>query len=144
MTSLVVDHSKMFEHRTKPLLPRRTFVLRMLRSLALAIGVIAVSLALGIIGYHFCAGLSWLDSLLNAAMILTGMGPVNQLDTVGAKLFATFYALFSGVIFITAVALLLAPMIHRLLHRFHLESESSADDQSARERKAGRKSGNPD
>jgi hypothetical protein len=134
----------MFEHRTKPLLPRKIFVLRVLRSLTIALGVIGVSLALGIIGYHFCAGLSWVDALLNAAMILTGMGPVNELHTTGAKLFASFYALFSGVVFITAVALLLAPVIHRFFHKFHLESESSEDDPNTRERKAGRKSGEPD
>ena len=116
----------------------------MLGSLALTFGVIAVSLALGIVGYHFCAGLSWVDALLNAAMILAGMGPVNELQTVGAKLFAAFYALFSGVVFITAVALLLAPVIHRFLHRFHLEAESSQADRSARGRKAGRKSADPD
>lgn len=118
----------MFEHRTKPLLPRKVFVLRVLRSLALALGIIGVSLGLGIVGYHFCAGLSWMDALLNAAMILTGMGPVNELHTVGAKLFASFYALFSGVVFITAVALLLAPVFHRFLHKFHLESDSRDDD----------------
>jgi hypothetical protein len=115
----------MFEHRTKPLLPRKVFALRVLRSLALALGIIGVSLGLGIVGYHFCAGLSWVDALLNAAMILTGMGPVNELQTVGAKLFASFYALFSGVVFVTSVAVLLAPVIHRFLHKFHFESEGS-------------------
>ena len=118
----------MFEHRTRPLLPRKAFVLRALRSLALSLGIIGGSLGLGIVGYHFCAGLGWLDSLLNASMILTGMGPVNELHTVAGKLFASFYALFSGVVFITSVAVLLAPVIHRFLHKFHLESESSEDD----------------
>jgi hypothetical protein len=122
----------MFEHRTKPLLPRKIFIFRVLRSLALALGIIAVSLALGILGYHFCAELSWLDALLNASMILTGMGPVNELHTVAGKLFASFYALFSGVVFITSVAVLLAPVIHRFLHKFHLESESSDDDRRKR------------
>ena len=120
----------MFEHRTKPLLPRKVFVLRVLRSLALALGIIGVSLGLGVFGYHFCAGLSWLDALLNAAMILTGMGPVNELHTVVGKLFASFYALFSGVVFITSVAVLLAPVIHRFLHKFHLESGSPDDDRN--------------
>jgi hypothetical protein len=115
----------MFEHRTKPLLPRRIFVLRVLLSLAVAFGTIGVSLALGIFGYHYFAELSWLDALLNAAMILTGMGPVNELHTGAAKLFASFYALFSGVVFITSVAVLLAPVMHRFLHKFHLEEESS-------------------
>ena len=122
----------MFEHRTKPLLPRKTFVLRVLRSLALALGIIGVSLALGVIGYHFCEGLSWLDSLLNASMILTGMGPVSELRTVAGKLFASFYALFSGVVFISAIAILLAPLGHRFLHKFHLEFTTPEDDQNDR------------
>ncbi len=101
----------------------------MLRSLALALGIIGVSLGLGIFGYHFCAGLSWLDALLNASMILTGMGPVNELHTTWGKLFASFYALFSGVVFITSVAVMLAPMVHRFLHKFHFELEGLEDDQ---------------
>lgn len=80
----------MFEHRTRPLLPGKVFVLRVLRSLALAFGLIGVSLGLGIFGYHFCAGLSGLAALLNAAKILSGMGPVNELHTAGGKLFASF------------------------------------------------------
>ena len=118
----------MSHHQKKPLLPRKVFALRILRSLALAFGMIGVSLGLGIFGYHFCAGLSWLDALLNASMILTGMGPVNELHTVAGKLFASFYALFSGVVFITSVAVLLAPLVNRFLHKFHLEFESSQDD----------------
>ncbi len=124
----------MFEHRTRPLLPRKVFALRVLRSLAIALGIIGVSLGLGIFGYHFCAELSWLDALLNASMILTGMGPVNELHTVAGKWFASFYALFSGVVFITSVAVLLAPVIHRLLHKFHLEGESAEDDRKERRR----------
>ena len=119
----------MSAHRTKPLPPRKVFVVRMLRSLALALGILGVSLALGVFGYHVCAGLSWLDALLNASMILTGMGPVNELHTTSGKLFASFYALFSGVVFITSVAVMLAPMVHRFLHKFHFELESLEDDQ---------------
>ena len=126
------EPSKMSEPWKKPLLPRKVFVLRVLRSLALALGIIGVSLGLGILGYHFCAGLSWLDALLNAAMILTGMGPVDVLHTVAGKLFASFYALFSGVVFITSVAILLAPLVNRFLHKFHLEFESLEDDPKAR------------
>jgi hypothetical protein len=125
--------SKMFEHRTKPLLPRKTFLKRALRSLALALGIVGVSLGLGIFGYHFCAELPWLDALLNAAMILTGMGPVNELHTVLGKFFASFYALFSGVVFVTSVAILLAPLIHRFLHKFHLQSEDPDDDRNQTE-----------
>jgi hypothetical protein len=114
-------------HHIKPLPSRKVFALRVLRNLALATGIIGVSLALGIAGYHFCAGLSWLDSLLNASMILTGMGPVNELHTTAGKLFASFYALFSGVVFLSSVAVLLAPVIHRFLHKFHLEAGRQSD-----------------
>ena len=134
----------MFEHRTKPLLPKKVFVVRVLFSLAFAAGIIGLSLGLGMVGYHFCGGLGWLDSLLNASMILTGMGPVNELHTVAGKLFASFYALFSGVVFISSVAVLLAPVIHRFLHKFHLESESAEEDRKERRHDAGRKSGRPD
>jgi len=129
----------MFEPRTQRLLPRKVFVFRVLRSLALALAILGVSLGLGVFGYHLCAGLSWLDSLLNASMILSGMGPVNELDTVAGKLFASFYALFSGVVFITAVALLLAPVFHRFLHKFHLESGSSDADPTERRPETGGK-----
>jgi len=89
--------------------------------LGLSGGLIGFSLCLGILGYHFIAGFNWVDSLLNAAMILTGMGPVGTLNSDAAKLFATAYALFSGVIFITATGILLSPIFHRVLHRFHIE-----------------------
>ena len=88
----------------------------------------AGSLALGMLGYHLVAGLSWIDALVNASMILTGMGPVDEMSTVGAKLFASFYALFSGVAFLTIVAVLLAPAVHRFLHRFHLDLAGDQDD----------------
>ena len=129
----------MTAHQIKPLLSRRAFALRVLRSLAFAVSIIGLSLALGIIGYHFCAGFSWLDSLLNASMILTGMGPVNELHTTAGKLFASFYALFSGVVFITSVAVLLAPVIQRFLHKFHLEAANPDDDGNGPRRDAGRK-----
>jgi len=118
----------MSARRTKPLPPKKVFILRMMRSLLLALGIIGASLGLGIFGYHFCGGLSWLDALLNASMILTGMGPVNELHTTAGKLFASFYALFSGVVFITSVAVMLAPVVHRFLHKFHFELEDWEDD----------------
>jgi hypothetical protein len=104
--------------------PRGVFLLRLLRSLGIGTVVIGACLALGVVGYHVFAKLSWLDSLLNASMILTGMGPVDPMTTTGAKLFASFYALFSGVAFITTIGVLLAPAVHRFLHRFHLELAS--------------------
>ena len=102
-------------HRSRP------FYHRFLLALGLSAGVIGFALVLGILGYHFIAGFKWVDSLLNAAMILAGMGPVGGLNSDAAKLFASAYALFSGLVFITATGILLAPVFHRVLHRFHIE-----------------------
>ncbi len=110
-----------FESRHEKLLPFHKFVGRVLRALLLAIIILLVGLGLGILGYHYVAGFPWIDALLNASMILTGMGPVGQLNTVGAKLFASAYALFSGLVFITVMAVVLAPLFHRMIHKFHLE-----------------------
>ena len=110
-----------YEHRTQPLLPRQLFLRRMLGHALLGLILILGSLTLGILGYHYLEGLSWLDALLNASMILGGMGPVAELHTVAGKLFASFYALFSGAIFLVIVGILIAPVAHRILHRLHLE-----------------------
>jgi len=107
--------------RHAPLLSRTEFVGRVAWNAAIATGLIIISLAIGVVGYHATAGLGWVDSLLNASMILTGMGPVDQLQSDTAKIFASCYALFSGVAFLTIVAVLMAPLVHRFLHRFHLE-----------------------
>ena len=101
----------------------RRFYHRLLRALLLSGAVIGISLCLGILGYHFIAGFGWIDSLLNAAMILSGMGPVGTLDSDAAKIFASGYAIFSGVVFISASGILLTPVFHRVLHRFHLEQK---------------------
>jgi len=100
---------------------RRRLVQRLARNGAIAGGLLLAALGLGAVGYHYLAELPWLDAALNAAMILTGMGPVNPVVTPGAKIFAIVYALFSGVFFLTMVAVLLAPLLHHFLHRFHLE-----------------------
>ena len=113
----------MFEHHRAPLASRDVFLLRLLRSVFIAVGVVLVSLAIGAVGYHGFEGLSWLQATLNASMILTGMGPVDELHTTGGKVFATLYALYSGVAFLTVVAVLFAPVAHRFLHRFHLMAE---------------------
>jgi hypothetical protein len=115
----------MFEHRRQPLLTPREFIVRQLIFLLAALGIIAGSLVLGILGYHLFEGLSWIDSLVNAAMILGGMGPVNALHTSAGKLFASFYALYSGIVFLVSVGVILAPLYHRFLHRFHLEIEEA-------------------
>jgi hypothetical protein len=111
----------MLETKHRPLPPRRHFLLRMGRSGFLALLLLIPSWGIGILGYHFLVNLAWIDAVLNAAMILTGMGPVNPVQTVTGKLFASFYALFSGIVFITIAAVLLGPVAHRFLHRFHLE-----------------------
>ena len=103
---------------------RRALALRLARSAALVGGLIAVALGIGAAGYHFLDDLPWLDATLNAAMILTGMGPVSPMVRPAAKLFAIVYALLSGVFFLTMVAVLLAPALQHFLHRFHLDLEA--------------------
>ncbi len=111
----------MFEHRRQPLLPFRDFVRRLLLHGGSAAAIILGSWLLGILGYHVLEGQSWIDAILNAAMILGGMGPVSTLHTTAGKLFAAFYALYSGMVFLVAAGVLLAPVFHRILHRFHLD-----------------------
>ena len=116
-----------FERKTEALLPFPSFVNRLACSLGLAFGVITAALGIGTIGYHEFAELSWIDSLLNASMILTGMGPIAPMSTTAAKLFATAYSLFSGVVFLSAVSLMLSPVFHRILHKFHLDDLDDED-----------------
>jgi hypothetical protein len=113
----------MFEHRSEPLASRSEFRRRMLRYGMFTTAMILFSLGIGMLGYHYFESLSWIDSLLNASMILGGMGPVNPLRTNPGKIFASFYALYSGVVLLASVGVLAAPLFHRLLHRFHLEFE---------------------
>ena len=113
----------MFEHRKQPLLSKREFLIRQLVYIFVALGIILGSIFMGLLGYHYLENLPWIDSLLNAAMILGGMGPVNELHTESGKLFASFYALYSGIIFLVVVGVIFVPLYHRFLHRFHLELE---------------------
>lgn len=108
------------------LLPRAVFLQRLARNAALGFALILASLLLGAAGYHLFARLPWIDAFLNAAMILTGMGPVDPLPTAASKVFATGYALFSGVAFLTIIGVVFAPVVHRLLHRFHFADEEAA------------------
>ena len=117
----------MFEPRHHKLASTATFVRRLLFSLAFVIMLSAVALSIGVLGYHYLGQLGWIDALLNASMILGGMGPVDALHTDAAKIFASLYALFSGVVFIGVMAILLAPVVHRGLHLFHLD-EKDLDD----------------
>ncbi len=111
----------MYERRRQHLLSRAEFSKRVGRHGLVALGVLVAGLGIGVLGYHLIAHLSWIDSLLNASMILGGMGPVDPLPTNAAKIFASCYALFSGLAFIGIVSVLLAPFVHRMLHRFHAE-----------------------
>jgi hypothetical protein len=117
--------------KRQPLVSDRVFLRRMLHSFATAGTIIGVSLAVGILGYHFAGRLGWLDSLVNASMILGGMGPVDPITRTGGKVFASIYALYSGVALLTTVGLLLAPALHRVLHRFHMD-EQDEDPESAK------------
>jgi len=112
-----------FEHKSRPLLPKEEYYKRVLRYAGFSLSLITVSLSIGVTGYHYTNSLSWLDSLVNASMILTGMGPVDALRNDGAKWFASFYSIFSGVIFLSTVAVFLTPIFHRFLHKFHLDDE---------------------
>jgi hypothetical protein len=118
----MIRHLFHYEHRDDPLLPWRTFLFhRVGRTAAAAAAVIVVSLILGMLGYRLTESMGWLDAFLNASMILGGMGPVTTLHTSTGKLFAGVYALYSGLVLVGTTGLLLAPFVHRLMHRFHLE-----------------------
>jgi hypothetical protein len=111
-----------FEHRSSPLLPRQAFYRRVINCFLLSQAVVTVALGIGMAGYHFFEKMGWVDAFENAAMILSGMGPVSTLQTDAGKIFAGCYALFSGLMLITVTGIVLAPVVHRALHKFHLES----------------------
>lgn len=111
----------MARHRKLP--ARRNFILRLATSFFLGLLLIIIALLIGMYGYHTFELMSWIDAFANAAMILSGMGPLGPLSHYSGKLFAGFYALFSGLLFIAIVAIIFAPIVHRFLHRFHLDIE---------------------
>ncbi|MDX2049282.1 MAG: hypothetical protein SFU87_21030 [Chitinophagaceae bacterium] len=111
----------MYEHKRQPLAAAQVFYIRVAKNLLFAAFILAICLGIGITGYHYTAQVSWLDALHNASMILSGMGPVVEITTVSGKWFSSFYALFSGVVFITNIGVILAPALHRLFHKLHLE-----------------------
>jgi hypothetical protein len=113
----------MYERRHQRLIPRRQFLVRLAKHALGAVAMISGTLWLGMAGYHFLEGLSWLDAFVNASMILGGMGPVAELHTTGGKIFAGSYALFAGIVFLVVVGVVFAPVVHRAMHRFHLEDE---------------------
>lgn len=113
----------MYESKSQAPIAKASFAKRLAFHLALAIGLLAVSLMVGMLGYSQYEGLSALDAFLNAAMLLGGMGPVNAPVTSAGKLFAGLYALYAGLVFIVTAALVLTPIVHRVLHKFHADSK---------------------
>jgi hypothetical protein len=111
----------MFEGRREKLAPLSVFIKRLVGWWAASLGIVSIVLLVGIAGYHWLGELGWVDSLLEASMILGGMGPVNPLKTTAVKLFASGYALFSGLVFIALIGFLITPVVHRMLHKFHVE-----------------------
>ena len=121
----------MYEHRDEALLSPGQFLRRLATHGGIALGLVVTSLGIGMLGYHVFEGLSWLDALVNASMLLGGMGPVDPLHTVAGKLFASFYALYSGLIFLIVAGVLVVPVFHRIIHHFHLEEIEKDDEEKA-------------
>lgn len=110
-----------FEPRSAPLAPKAVFYSRVLRAAAIALAVVVIALLIGVVGYHLIEDLSWLDAFHQASLLLSGMGPVETMQTSGGKAFDSCYALFCGVVLLGTTGILFAPVIHRVLHRFHAE-----------------------
>jgi hypothetical protein len=121
----VKHHLLRFESKQQPLLSRAAFARRLAWNFMAASALIGVSLGGGMIGYHTTENMAWIDAFSNASMILSGMGPLDPLKTWGGKLFAGLYALYSGLVLILASGIILAPLVHRLFHRFHLEAQQA-------------------
>jgi hypothetical protein len=110
-----------FEHKSQPLAQKSTYYKRLLKAFLLFLILVLLSLGIGMLGYHYIAGLGWIDALYNASMILTGMGPVDLLTDNASKIFASFYCIYSGVAFLTSVAVFLSPALHRIMHKLHIQ-----------------------
>lgn len=124
----------MYEHRHQALISKAEYYLRIFRHIAVALGIVTFALGMGVLGYHILEKLPWIDALLNASMILGGMGPVDPVKTEAGKIFASFYALFSGLLFLVIAGIIFAPAIHRFLHRFHLEQDEEDQKKPPRRR----------
>jgi uncharacterized membrane protein YiaA len=110
-----------FEHRSKPLLSAQEFTRRMIIFACISAGLVIFSLVMGMVGYRVFEDFSWTDAFMNAAMLMGGMGAVNELHTEAGKIFAGIYAMYCGLVFIIAIGLFIAPVFHRFLHKFHVE-----------------------
>lgn len=117
-----------FEHRWQPVIPARRFAARLGRAVLIYLGLAVIGMAIGMAGYGLTEGMSATDAFINAAMILSGVGPVAELKTEAGKIFAGFYALFSGLFVVIATGFVLAPVLHRVLHSFHVEQGTRDDD----------------
>ena len=113
----------MYEAKHEPLLPRAAFYRRVALHLCATVGILVFSLGIGMLGYVATERMAWIDAFLNTAMLLGGMGPVNPLATAGGKLFAGLFALYAGMVFVVSTALVLTPVFHRVLHRFHVSEQ---------------------
>ena len=120
----------MFEAKSRPLLPRVSFYARVARSAAIGLLLVLIALGVGMLGYHHYEGMPLIDAFANAAMILSGMGPLGTLTTAKGKLFAGFYALFSGLVFVVVMGIVFAPVVHRFMQRFHLEMDEKEGKQN--------------
>lgn len=117
----------MYEHKSQPLLPKKLFYKRVLGKILFALIILSISMLIGVVGFCITANASWIDAFHNSAMLLSGMGPVLQdYPGNGAKLFSSFYALFSGIVFIANIGVILAPIMHRVFHRLHLEENATS------------------
>lgn len=114
----------MYEHHTTPLLSRRQFLNRLAQHGIPAAGALLFSLALGTVGFHWSVPQPWLDAFLNASMLLGGMGPVGAFEHTAGKVFAAFYALYAGIVFLGVAAVFLSPIVHRILHKLHLDEQA--------------------
>ncbi len=112
-----------FEHQSEPVLPFDRFIRRILRYTFFSFLLLGFSLGIGVLGDHYINDLPWIDALLNASMILTGMGPIDAMKNDAAKVFASFYSIFSGVVFLSTVAVFLSPVVHRFLHKLHVDED---------------------
>ena len=119
-----------YENKRQPLAPAHVYYQRVLRNLLIATAILSVCLLAGILGYHYIAHIVWIDAIHNASMILGGMGPVVEVKNVSGKLFSSAYALFSGVAFITNIGFIMAPAVHRLLHKLHLDESVNEQEES--------------
>ena len=120
----------MFEKRHEKLISTRSFIFRIITSIIIGLLLTFLALLLGMMGYHFFEKMSWLDAFANAAMILSGMGPLEPLKTSAGKLFAGFYAIFSGLAFILIIGIIFAPAVHRILHTFHIDEDQISKKRS--------------